>query len=412
MNKEIAKQFRNVFTTVIVLVLGMGIQQCDGKESSNPRSEETAITYTYPEPVYKVDMEISPNKPTNEKELSNFVIEPELPEGLTLDVETGILTGTPRDARPQELYTITADLKNEESMQGTLLLQVDLEHSEGPPKDCHYSKVIMVKGNVLDPVYPNMESGAYPMSFTLSEGSLPNGLALDEASGQISGIPTESTEDVVTYKFSAENEFGSATCTFRLKISESTEAPVFGFSRDNIDLPVGQLVDTNHYVFYFTEGTQPFTYNVEPELPPGLGLDGQSGSLLTGTPTQLQSNTTYTFTLSNAAGSYSQDLQIAIVESATAITSFNYDFPSVVHVGDVIHVEPQINTMDGVNFSFYSDGEPETIFFFQVGLDLDQNTGILEGTIPVWAAGFGGKVMFYASNSTSSMKTEFWITVE
>ncbi len=146
-----------------------------------------------------------------------------------------------------------------------------------------------------------------PVAYALATGSLPPGLALDPATGAISGTPTQAGSYSLTL-IASNVGGGSAPLALNVVIAAAPVAPVISGSAPNG--AVGQA----YAGFVPTLGpagvAQPVTYALGTgSLPPGLALNPATGAI-SGTPTQAG---TYSFTLvANNAGGNSAPLALSI----------------------------------------------------------------------------------------------------
>jgi hypothetical protein len=69
----------------------------------------SALTYTADAVTYTVGTPIEPNAPSSQGgAVTSYSVSPALPDGLSLDPSTGIITGTPTTATAMGYYTVTA----------------------------------------------------------------------------------------------------------------------------------------------------------------------------------------------------------------------------------------------------------------------------------------------------------------
>jgi uncharacterized protein (TIGR03437 family) len=228
-----------------------------------------------------------------------------IPAGLTLS-STGVLSGTPRAAGTYS-FTVQVTDAGGITVSGTFSLTVTA------PAFLSVSGSSLSNGTVGMPYSDtlNATGGVPPYSWSITAGTLPNGLA-SSASGTISGNPMAAG----TYSFSAQvTDASGATATGAISIAIAS--PPLAAPTSSL-LPNG-IVGSD----YFTQilapsgGTQPYSFAISTgSLPPGISLtNGQ----IAGTPTM---SGTYPFTLSISDSSsppstVTQGLSILINPQAT-----------------------------------------------------------------------------------------------
>ncbi|KAK8791174.1 hypothetical protein WA171_002123 [Blastocystis sp. BT1] len=140
-------------------------------------------------------------KPTCEgDDLSFSIISGSLPIGLSFHSSTGIISGTPLSSIP--LTSITIQASNQVgSTQFTISILVII-----PLSNLHYSQFsfTLIKGQSFS-ISPII-SGDNPL-FTITSGTLPPGLSLNQSTGIISGIPS-STFPSTSITIQASNQLG------------------------------------------------------------------------------------------------------------------------------------------------------------------------------------------------------------
>lgn len=208
-----------------------------------------------------------------------------LPTGLTLNTATGVISGMP-------------------STTGTTTFTVKAQSSNGCSGTQNYTLVIGCPTIIVSPAsLPSGSMGtAYSQalsvspaggnySFAVTSGALPGGLALNPATGLLSGTPTANGS--FTFTITATG-FGSCSG------SRSYTIVIGNGGCPTITLPalpngsVGQLYNSS--VAASPAGS--YTYTATGSLPPGVTLFGAVG-LLFGYPTTAG---TYTFTITATAG--------------------------------------------------------------------------------------------------------------
>jgi len=140
----------------------------------------------------------------------------------------------------------------------------------------------------------NTSTGGAISSYAISPAA-PAGLTFSTSTGQLSGTPT-STQSATAYTISATNAAGSATATFTLTVTVGT--PAFSLSSASET----RVVTTAITGYTITSTGAPITsYSLVGTLPTGLSFSTSNG-LITGTPTETRTATTYTIIGASASG--------------------------------------------------------------------------------------------------------------
>ncbi|KAK8793541.1 hypothetical protein WA171_002676 [Blastocystis sp. BT1] len=159
-------------------------------------------SFSYPQSSYVIsrDDPVSIIPSVNGDQLSFSIITGSLPIGLSFDSSTGIISGTPLSSIP--LTNITIQASNQVgSTQFTISILVII-----PLSNLHYSQFsfTLIKGQSFS-ISPII-SGDNPL-FTITSGTLPPGLSLNQSTGIISGIPS-STFPSTSITIQASNQLG------------------------------------------------------------------------------------------------------------------------------------------------------------------------------------------------------------
>src|SRR5919106_2794373 len=159
--------------------------------------------------------------------------------------------------------------------------------------------------------------GTPPYAWSLDSGSLPPGLALDPATGEITGTPTTAATSPFTAKVTDAN---SQTDLQPLSITVDP-TPVEPPTVTTTSLPGARVGVSYSQALEATGGTQPYAWSLASgALPGGLSLDAATGAI-SGTPT---SSGTFSFTArvtDDASQSDTQALSITVDVGPLVITT-------------------------------------------------------------------------------------------
>jgi len=221
--------------------------------------------------------------------VSGFGVDPPLPDGLSMDPATGVITGTPQAIQPTSTYTIKC--KNE---MGSCEMMMAFEILDMPPQDLAYPGVDdhYGTGETIN-ITPQFRGAA--TKFTV-EPALPMGLNLDEKTGIISGHPEALAPDT-TYVVSCTNPLGGCTCDLVFEVVAGKPDEVV-YPELGAALKVGNGVRFDPVVVPFAQGC---TFSVEPALPDGLEFDTETG-VITGVPKKGAPKAKFVFKATNQYG--------------------------------------------------------------------------------------------------------------
>ena len=149
--------------------------------------------------------------------------------------------------------------------------------------------------------------------------SLPTGLSIDSSTGEISGTPIVLSSQT-TYTVYANNTGGSGTTTIDITVIDIIPSSVTYTGSpyvETIDLSMTTGTPTHL-------GGTVLTWEIHPALPTGLSIDSSTGEI-SGTPTVLSTQTTYTVYANNSGGSGTTTIDITINDVAPSDIVYNGD---------------------------------------------------------------------------------------
>ncbi len=304
--------------------------------------------------------------PTSEgSAVDSYEIDPakeQLPAGLDFDKDTGVISGTPTELSAATEYTVTAiNTAGEDDV--TLTITVN----DRAPSALSYTNnsAVYTKGVTITDNSPSSSGGAV-VSYSISP-ALPAELEFDQPTGEISGTPTELSSSVY-YTVTATNTGGSATATLIITVND--EAPSnLRYTTNSATYYVGVVIITPNAPS--STGGAVVSYQISPSLPDGLEFDQVSGEI-SGTPTELSSETEYTVTAANTGGWVTAKLTITVRHEAPS--NLRYTTNPAIYTKDVEIADNVPSSTGGAVGSYQiSPSLPD-------GLNFDPATGVISGT--------------------------------
>ncbi|MGF6300437.1 MULTISPECIES: Ig domain-containing protein [Paraburkholderia] len=195
--------------TGLLLLLVMLFAGCHGGSSGGAvvtQGPPAGMTERDEYVVYAEGQEIVPDTPSSSGgTITHYSVSPPLPAGLSLNPQTGAITGTPTTVSNATVYTVTG---TNAAGSTTTLVEIEVKSTAVAPDSLSYldDSVIYVTNSAITPNAPTA-SGGEITQFSVSP-ALPAGLALDPQTGIISGTPTAVTSPAV-YTVTGSNSVDS-----------------------------------------------------------------------------------------------------------------------------------------------------------------------------------------------------------
>ena len=316
----------------------------------------SALSYSTPN-VYSVGTSISTLFPSNSGgTITNYTISPSLPGGLVLNPVTGAISGTPSLALTTTTYTITGT-----NSGGSTSTTISIRITDTAPTSLEYSTpIVLFKGVLITPLTPSNSGGAI-VSYAISP-SLPAGLTLNTTTGAITGRPTVPSANT-DYAITGTNTGGTVSKTISILVNDN-EPTDLSYTSPNI-FGVGVSITPLTPTVYGGVVTR---YSIDRSLPAGLNFNTTTG-VISGTPTQITANATYTVTAFNFMGRSSASIEITIGGPAS---NLSYGGNLILARNAIMTtITPTVNTTTSTTYSV-SPSLP-------VGLVFDTATGQIFG---------------------------------
>ncbi len=304
------------------VIAGAPYADNNGKDSG---SAFIVYGYEYMSVTYKPDSlvamggePIEPMRPTvvgAEPGDVSFSVDPSLPDGLTLDPETGDISGIPAAGQHETTYTIFVTNQTNGYVVATdIAIRVVTR-----PKDCSslavtYStdSLVATVGSAIESLQPEVAGiDPWDVSFAV-DPSLPDGLTLDPITGIIFGTPTtwhfETTHTVTMSHYLIPG--CTAATEIVIEVLPDCSLLAVEYSPDSLVAEAGRLITPLEPEI---DGVDPenVSFSVTPSLPPGLALYPVNG-VISGRPVKGHPTTTYTVTMTHLVNGCASTAEITI----------------------------------------------------------------------------------------------------
>ena len=251
----------------------------------------TITTTAFPDATVGVPYNLQVNAEGGISPYEWSIVSGGLPNGLLLDSNSGIISGTSAQAGNFPISLMVTDTLNNEYPRAFTLRVL------GAP--LLLTTVALSGAQVAVPYQDTLtaQGGTPPYIWTIIPGNLPIGLGLDANRGIISGTPTL----VQTAAFTVRVEDQEQNQDVKLLSIRVDPQPLTITTQS---LPNGEVGINYNFLLAASGGNPPYAWQItQGQLPAGLLFDGQTAAI-SGTPTAAVTNLALTFRATDAANNF------------------------------------------------------------------------------------------------------------
>ena len=249
-----------------------------------------------------------------------------LPEGLVINRDTGVISGSPLQIQEEKSYAIIIRYSDDNIRQqfnargdggGLKTFSIKIKILDIPPSNIVLGNndiSVARRDNIPDITVTSVEGGSV-LSYEVTP-NLPEGLFLDTETGTISGSPVFEQQRT-SYLLTAKNSGGQDSVNFYIEV---TGRPPENLNYlDNVSSYLaGESLYRDNLPIY--SGDTASSYEINPQLPKGMTFDTNSG-VISGNPSEIVTDSEFQIKAINDWGEAVTNITISTLDNITDIST-------------------------------------------------------------------------------------------
>ena len=321
--------------------------------------------------------------------VTSWAINGSLPNGVSFNTQTGVISGTPTELWPQTSYMVWAN-----NSGGSSVAYLNITVVDDVPVLSYTPASVELTNNTAHADFPllaTVTGSGVITSWAINDSALPTGVFFSTTNGTFWGTPTQLWPET-TYTVWANNSGGSTSATVTISVVD--QLPTLAYSPSSVEM-TNNTANSDFPLAPSLIGPGDITSWAinDSALPTGVFFGTDNGTFW-GVPTQLWPVRTYTVWANNSGGSTSDTVTLMVVDQVPVLS---YSPDAVDMVNNTAHADfPLAATLTGpgevLGWVLNNSALPSGVFFGTTnGTFWGTPTELWpETTYTIWANNSGG----------------------